>query len=650
MTYVRRGFLAVALVCGWCLSGDRLRISADEPAAVPDVAQLIGQLDAPLYEVRQTALAELRALLASPELQTGVTWQLQRSLAQDDLSLEVRDTLEGLVAGVPLPEDLLPPVDPAQAADLLAELSDGRFVVRRQAADRLRRLAGQPGQAEPLLAALQRLQDESASADLQGLAAELSADLRRAWLVSDPANWRAPPLTDEQIAAWLPEIVAQADAVPQADDLPDPLAAAGQPIVIVGGGFNAMTIDRPGSFVRGQPWAFDLLAAATHPLSQRWPRQSALREFVDASFYDENVPALRDAVQAALADEQGLSDAARQRLEQLAELLLPTLVAELWKERSVTTVQFLFVDVPQFPQYAVRPTHFDRIDDETAHCASGNSLVPGEYPVNRAIAPTHPDRDPNNPENRMCIRLLNLQTPRRRMQYLYDLQRPQAERLRELSERSCAGWLADGRLLTERESIVLLQLDPAVVSQFVGPYLQQIDDEMLPENQELSVLGRTSSHALTCYIASAVGDDAALRGIRAALDAGRLRPPGPTALYDLGWLAAFELAGRAADPAMGEDPAAEEDLELDEWLAALVGDETPLMPGVGESGPELGATAAALLLRRHEQLPAEFDLGETPVPPVLGLSGDYYRFLLPGGRDRVRTWWERQKTELARAY
>jgi len=59
----------------------------------------------------------------------------------------------------------------------------------------------------------------------------------------------------------------------------------------------------------------------------------------------------------------------------------------------------------------VRPTHFDRCDDRSAHYVSGNSLSPGDYPV--GVAFSHPRQE------NAFFDLVNLPTPRRRMAYPY---------------------------------------------------------------------------------------------------------------------------------------------------------------------------------------------------------------------------------------
>src|SRR5262249_10579265 len=154
------------------------------------------------------------------------------------------------------------------------------------------------------------------------------------------------------------------------------------------------------------------------------------------------------------AIEETNDPAAEQRLKSLYEWTRPAMVAEIWSGHHNVTIQYLLIDVPQFPEGGVRATHFDHIDDRTAHCVSGNSLTPGDYPVGVAIP---------HPEGRDVIfHLLNLPTPRRRLAYTYRAKRDEGTRLKELSQRTVDQVLADKRILSEQEITILMQLDSAV--------------------------------------------------------------------------------------------------------------------------------------------------------------------------------------------
>src|SRR6185436_7373937 len=117
----------------------------------------------------------------------------------------------------------------------------------------------------------------------------------------------------------------------------------------------------------------------------------------------------------AKAIEEAGDAATEQRLRAVYEWTQPAMVAEIWSAQRHVTIQYLLVDVPQFPEGGLRATHFDSIDERTAHCVSGNSLVPGDYAVGVAIP---------HPEGReVMFHLQNLPTPRRRLAYTYKVKR-----------------------------------------------------------------------------------------------------------------------------------------------------------------------------------------------------------------------------------
>ena len=120
------------------------------------------------------------------------------------------------------------------------------------------------------------------------------------------------------------------------------------------------------------------------------PQDVAEGELIDLLIYDAWTPKVRDALAMRLESQEDLPPEALERLDRLYDLCQPAMAAEIWVERSHNTVQYLLVDVPQRVEQAERTTHFDRIDDKMAHCVSGNSLAPGDYPVGIGLPPTHP--------------------------------------------------------------------------------------------------------------------------------------------------------------------------------------------------------------------------------------------------------------------
>ena len=127
-----------------------------------------------------------------------------------------------------------------------------------------------------------------------------------------------------------------------------------------------------------------------------------------------------------------------------------------------------------------------------------------------------------------------------------------------------------------------------------------------------------------------LGNHRAIPGLLEALDAGRFLPPTADAPYRLGWLAALAIAHRDPWP------------ETDAWLARLLDREELLLQKSGNA-PELAATAAALLVKRHQQDPAQFGLEPCGAEAFTdaGLTG--YRFHSGANRQKVQQWWNRQR-------
>ncbi|MBN2476793.1 MAG: hypothetical protein JXB62_19445 [Pirellulales bacterium] len=341
---------------------------------------------------------------------------------------------------------------------------------------------------------------------------------------------------------------------------------------------------------------------------------------------DELLPRVRKTLEARLAEGANAETSAQ--LKALLDLTRPAMVAEYWRARRHEGEQHLLVGVPSMSEGALRPSHFDRIDDREAHCVSGNNLEPGDYPV--GVAFPHP----NQPT--AFFHLVNLPTPQRRLDYRLHVQTDQAQRLTALSQRTFERMLTDKHKLSERELLMLAQLDPKEVSRFAGKYFLLLEDEPVPAAEPVATFlqqqsgGRPSRFGMICARLAMDGTEEAAPGLMEALAQGRFLPPTSAAPYRLGWLAALSIADR--------DPWG----ETDAWLAAQIGRDEILVEGRPD-GPEVGATAAGLLLEHREQTPSFFGLQNVPDPWMLRMGVEGYRFVTPGARQKVRAWWERQQ-------
>jgi hypothetical protein len=336
---------------------------------------------------------------------------------------------------------------------------------------------------------------------------------------------------------------------------------------------------------------------------------------------DEHVLPVRRALESRLAD-RSIAEALGE-VKKLMNMTRPAMVAEYWQAGHCKGQQHLLIGVPSQGPGAPSPSHFDRIDDETAHCVSGVNLSPGDYPVGIAIA--HPK------DMGALFHLVNLPTPRQRIEYDRIAKTDDADRLASLSRRTFDRMLRQKHELSPRELTMLVQLDASEVSRFAGKYFLAVSDKVLPaESRRLSV-GHPSLFGVICARLAVIGTRDAMPGLLDAIDRQRFLPPSSRSRYRLHWLAALSIAQRDPWP------------DADTWLAARIGDRESLIEG-HLNAPELGATAAGLLLKHHGQNPSQYGLRSAPEAVLMRMRIDGYRFELPGGRARVEQWWkEKQK-------
>jgi len=618
--------LALLICIQWryLLQGDQVLASEavlDTGQVRQHVAQVLTDLDSDRFHVRQQAAEHVEQWIARPELGRMLAEEFQRVLVAPETSLEVRKRLERWQRGLPKIE--LAPADggsPEEIDRLVGQLEDDSYAVRAWAASRLEWLLCSPEAAWPIVARLdRRLDAEELPADARQWLDPIARRARAAWLASDPSRWRLPPVSDAQAAAWL----------------------------------DALTRAEEGANVPGR--------------SRR--RDRALREIRDLLARDECVPRLKQLFEQKLAGP-GLDEWARLRLTEFVELTCPRMVAECWYGSQLSNIQHLELGVPSQYPGAERPSHFDRIDDRVAHCVSGQNLAPGEYPVGVGIP------HPNNPG--AMFHLVNLPTPRRRMAYAclteavpfgarcrpvhvtprrQEHTQPQPyvteaclsvaderRHLSALSRRTFDHLLARRRPLTGRELLLAGQLDGEELSRFAGKYFAAVDDRPLAADdhfdlagrprlpafgflpQPVSTLDRPSHHGVLCGLLSARGTREAIPGLLEAIHRQRFLAPTGTGPRRLEWIAALAIARR--DPWPG----------VDQWLAGLI-ERTERLVEYRPHGPELGATAAAILLGRSGEEPARFGL--RPAAEELLPENDLEGFLFasPEARARVRAWW-----------
>ena len=339
------------------------------------------------------------------------------------------------------------------------------------------------------------------------------------------------------------------------------------------------------------------------------------------------------------------------RLHEIHDWTLPGLVAEIWEDTGlgtprIVTVQYLALGVPCQPDGAERPSLFDRADERKAHCVSGNSLSPGDWPVGVAF--------PNPLAADKFFHLVYTPTPRQRLAFQANVDSDERQRIKELTRRTLDAVLADGRPLSLSEVVMLDMLDSEQVSKFAGAYFLAVDDQLFPPDVRQNPSGRASLHQSICFGLAQRGTRAAIPGLMTAIERGRFLKPSPNSPYNWPWIAALSIAIHDPWP------------EVDRWLADLVAKTDPLV--VGPEGQELagvlrapsrrshhcarrparrrllisGGSSAAILLARHDLPPWAFRLERIWQPPLDNFDIPACRFVSAQDREALLRWWAKQ--------
>lgn len=565
--------------------------TAGSAEVTAEIQALFEQLESVDFAVREKAIMRLQRLAADESHASLLAQEVHRRLVDAETSLELRKRLEALEAK--LPQRSPPPpgdVPPAELDRLVEQLEDESYGARLAAVKRLAWLIQNPKLGGSIYVRLKnRLAQPSISLDTRQWLEPACRRARGIWLQTDPQDWELPAISDAQMAAWLDQLRMKADG------------KAGPP-----------------------------------------PNQEQIyREFEDLLARDEYVAKVKQLLRARL-DADEFPHEVRMKLENLYDLTRPAMTAEYWQNGRLVSIQHLLVDVPSMPAGAVRPSHFDTIDDRVAHCVSGSNLMPGDYPVGVAIP--HPQPISLG----AFFHLVNLPTPRRRIAYECQAKTEERERFAALSRKTGELWLAEKRPLDVKRLLVLWTLEAREMSRFVGDYLLAVQDQRLSDEALMELINRPrtngltampeadlvdekpSLHGMLCELVALRGTREAAPGLRKAIEAKRVLPATAEGPRRLDWIALLAIASR--DPWPG----------CDAWLAENIERNEELVLG-RDQGPGIGATAAAVLLMRSAKKPEDFGLvaaGE--LLPGLSLAG--YRFLSADGAAGVLHWWKQQSS------
>jgi hypothetical protein len=581
--------------------------TAEEPAASPspkppiaapaDVAgqveRLLVELDDPQFSVRRQAAERLQSLAGDASHASFLTQRFKQALVAESTSFEVRERLESLLRKLPAaaaaPANLQPGSQPAESeraetqpaasqpapeavGSLLDKLNSDAYAERDSAVRRVTAMIAHEEQIVPVWQEMKRrAADPKISASERRLLGPLIEQAHGAWLLSGIPDDQLPRPTVEQIEAWVAEVAA--------------------------------------------PEAFEQLELLS--------RTPAERELLDLIARDDTREQVLGILNTRLA---GPAEAINvQKLQYLVDFAKPGMAAEAWNNHFNTTVQYLIIDVPQFNDAITPPraTHFDRIDDETAHCVTGNSLTEGDYPVRVAIPHPEPGRD-------AMFYLTNLPTPRSRLAYEYSLRRHESERLAEITKRTLDYFLKRQTALSEVEILLFAQLEPRAVSRFVGEYFAAVPNAPLVATPN-GLNNQNSVYGGICTMMSRTGTREAAPALEKLARSGTLGKPVYPNRVEVAWVALLAIAARDPWP------------EIDPWLAGLIDETWPLTTDP-DMPPEVGASAAGLLLDRHGAAVRLFGLGIAGESATDAFQFYGYRFTSPRDRQDVKRWWKKQQT------
>lgn len=546
---------------------------ADEPPVAQRVDKLLTQLDEPQYEARERAAAELAKLTADKELAAVLAQRFRRVLSSAGTSFEVRARLVELLRK--LPTSAVSEGAAAPSADtiapLITQLNSDLHAERDGAQQQLFSLIAHKPLIIPVLtAAKAAASDPKSSASVRRLLAPVIERAHEAFLRSDLSGEGLPVPPAAQINAWIDDAVR----IESADEV---------------------------------------------ETARRKPSESELLDLIARDDTREDTLAMLRERAARETDE-----AVVQKLNYLLDFAKPGMAAEGWNNHTNVVIQFLLIGVPQYNDQISPPraTHFDHIDERTAHCVSGNSLTAGDYPVRVGIPHPEPGRD-------SLFYLTNLPTPRSRLAYEYWLKRDEGTRLAEITERTLEYFITRQTPLSEVEILMLAQLEPRAVSKFVGRYFTAVPDANLVSTPN-GLNGLNSVHGGICLMLSRFGTQEAVPAIEKLARSGALGKPKYPNRVDVAWVALLAIANRDPWP------------DIDPWLAGLIDEKIPLTTDP-QSPPELGASAAGLLLDRHDVSIQPFGIQ----PAGEALSDVYqffgFRFTSDSDRESVKRWWQKQQ-------
>jgi hypothetical protein len=577
-----------ALVALTIVSGQLAVAFADDSTVTSvgaTIPQLIAELNADEFEVRQRAIEELAGLARQPDRREPLAREVRTALDGLDLCYEARRRLERLARDLPQVKTAAPTkVTDDELDRLVADLDGDTYADRVGAAARLLALAEQPSSAcriSERLRPLRRL--PTLSRQTRERVEPIWNRAQLAWLTSNPATWQWPVVEQEQIEHWLDLLTRP---------VPPPVETASR----------------------------EETRARLERKRRLAGRETAREELLALLARDDQTARVKAAIDQRLAGGRFDNDA-RGLLSELADWIHPSLALELWTEGKLMSLVELTIGVPFQVPMAPRPTLFDRSDDRQAHCTSDGALRPADYPV--GVLFPHPS--PIRSDAQFVIH--NLPTPRARLAYHYRLKADRDRRFAELCERTLVRLAAEKRPLKYAEFVMLASLDAHAVSRFAGKYLLSVGDPEPVDKLREERAGRGSPHSSLCNMLVEIGTHEAVPGILEAIRSGKLARPADPSSPNWPWVAVLTIL--ASDP--GPD--------ADQILPGLIPRTDPLLAG-DKVQSDVGATAAAILVDLHGLPVEKFGLELVDDSMLSEYGGIGYRFNPPEMRLKVLAWWK----------
>ncbi len=579
--WLHRTTTAALLVAVWC-GGAFAQVGAATPE---EIERLLHTLASDDFSAREAASRTLLRWAATPDGARLLRSAVDKHSSDLDDDFEARELLAEL-------RQALPPGDQEQATAallrseqvdaLLKDLDAAEFARRDFAQARLAAAVAEPRNLNILVERTKaRLADRGGSLDARRRMESVWQAVWSAWLNHELKPEGLSAATDADIESAINQLVRVAA---NADEAPD--------------------------VARGHA--------------------TAERELLYWLARDDMLPRVRAALDRRLRDAEAtpLPPEAADRLQVVYDWSRPAMVAEFWEGGEHKAIQHLILGVPNQPANAPKPSLFDRCDDRTAHCVSGNSLSPGDWPV--GVFFPHP----SSMQDGAQFHLKNLPTPRRRLAYQYEVptelsrerqQTLDAVRRKAITRNTCRRWLEEKHRLTGRELDMLVVLDPEEVSLFAADYLATVPDERIPHDSP-TPFGNGSSHGLFCYQLSRIGTASAGVALQKAVDRKLVLLPVEETPYRMDWVALLVVAERYQWPGR------------DAWLADHIASTDAINIREPEAA-DVGASAAAVLVRAAGGSESEFSLKRREFPELIDLENPGFAFTRPEGRAAVEKWW-----------